>query len=176
MNWNVIIPVVGLLIAIAAFLFGQGILRRIRTPKDKIFCGVEVVKVPVPSSLTDEIKSIPRTYGAFWVYNIFVRNDSNKVCMNPIVNIDIHAHIIGHVVNETNEEKREIERCIETPQKGQLILKPKRLGPNSYVDLTIWGSGLVAIFEQVTVSFASDSDFILAPKYIGYLSKKEKFK
>lgn len=185
MNSNIIILIIGVVVAIAVFLFGQGILRKskgtevsqdkeVSEEKKQMFCGIEQIKLSIPSSLLDKMKSISQYGQTLWFFNIFVKNDSSSVCMNPVITIKLWAHIFGFVVNDTNEDKIEVENSITIPEWGVLNLKPKRIGPYSFIDITV-SADSVAILSEKTVSFSSDGDFELKTKFIYIRSGEERF-
>jgi len=207
MNWNIIILIIGLAIAVAVFLFGQGILRRTKEKKivkdkekavqeeeqfvqDKdqtaerkdeiveeenyIFCAIQQIKLEIPSSLRDRMKSILGSRDELYIHNILVKNEAYRVCMNPVITIRYLGDIFGHVVNDTNEDKKQMEGSIETPEKGRLAIKPKRLGSNSFVDLTVWSSN-DPFLDENAVSFSSDGNFRLRTKFISHYNWKDVF-
>lgn len=174
MKRNRIIPIIGLVIAAAVLLFGQGILRK-SFERKQIFCGIEQSELRIPSPLVDEMKTISTHWDKVYIYNIFVKNDSRSVCMNPIITIKLNGTILGYVVNETNEDKIEVEKSISIADERDLILRPIRLGTNSFIDLTVWTNFPVTLYEG-TVSFSSDSDYELKTGFISFRSGEEKFK
>jgi len=185
MSWNIIILIIGIVIAAAVFLFGQGILRKtgrkeiseekkVFEEKKRIFCGIEQIQVRIPSSLKDYMESIAEGLNKLWIYNVFVKNDSRSICMNPVITIKIGKTILGCVVNDTNEDKVEVEESVSIADEGLVILKPTRLGTNSFVDLTIWADWPAILMED-TVSFSSDGDFELKTKFISLRSGEKKF-
>ena len=180
MNWKRktkyiigIIIVVGL--PLADFLFGPGILPRLFERK-QIFCGIEQRELRIPSSLLDEMKSIVGYRDKIWVYNIFVKNDSRSVCMNPIITIRFWADILGHAVNETKEDKKEVEESISIDEEGVLTLKLKRLAAESFVDVTVWADSTILDDSDEKISFSSDSDFEMKTKLIWYSTNEKKFR
>ena len=128
--------------------------------------------MPIP--IVNEMKSMSMHRDKAYLYNIFVKNDSRSVCMNPIITIKLNGTILGYVVNDTNEDKMEVEKSISIADETDLILKLIRLGTNSFVDLTIWADAPVMLWEG-TVSFSSDSDFELKTKFISFRSGEKKF-
>jgi len=176
MNLSTVILIISVAIAVAGFLFGQGVVARVRKKRDYIFCGIEVMAVQIPTSLRDEMKSVCQHYEQFWLYNVFAKNDSNRACMNPILTISIAGSVVGHVVNDTNEDKKEVEQSLEWREPYNLLLKLKRLGPKSFVDFSVWVTGSYAGAGGKCISLASDSDFELRTKLIRRLGSKDRFR
>ena len=108
------------------------------------------------------------------IFSIYVKNDSDSLCTNPVITVKFDTAILGYVVNDTNEDKTQVEQSIVIPERGVLMLRPNRLGPSSFVDLTVW-TRPYSILSRDDVSFASDGSFKLRTRSIGHSSSKEKF-
>jgi len=143
--------------------------------KKQIFCGIEERELRIPSPLVDEMKSMAGRPGKVWIYDIFVKNNSRSVCMNPTITIRLWADILDYVVNDTNEDKIEVEESISIPEWGVLKLKPERIGSNSFIDITVWADSAETLSEE-TVSFSSGGDFELKTKFISFRSGAKRFK
>ncbi len=176
MELTTLIIIVGVVIAVAGFLFGHGVLTKDGTKKGCIFCGVEAVRLQIPRSLREAMTGILRGQEEFWPYNIFVQNDSKRACMNAILTITISGTVIGHVVNDTNEDKSEVEESVAWQAPRHLLIKLRRLGPKSFVDLSVWALGYFAIVGEKWISLASDSDFVLRTNVISRSSNKDRFR
>ena len=143
--------------------------------KKEIFCGLEEIRLNIPALFVSEMKSITRGPHNLWIHNVFVKNDSRRLCLNPVITIKLMPSIVGYVVNGTDADPRDKEQWIHVRNERDLILMPEKLEAGSFVDLTVWTNSPNVLGEDA-ILFSSDNDFEIKTKYILYRISEQRFK
>ncbi len=173
MSWKTLKLLVSLVVAAVILLLALIIVRSLT--KKEIFCGLEENRFRIPSLFVEEMKGITREEESLWIHSVFVKNDSRRTCLNPVVTIKLTPSVIGYVLNGTNADPRSKEQWIHIRNESDLILMPEKLAPASFVDITVW-TNAPNIAGESGISFSSGNDFEIKTKYILYRKNEERFK
>lgn len=155
------------------FLLVQGPLRKMA--RKEVFCGLEENRLNIPTLFVPEMRGITRGPTSLWIHNVFVKNHSRKVCLNPVMTIKFTPTVVGYFVNGTNADPRDKEQWIHVRDECDLILRPEKLAPASFVDVTVWTNS-PNILGESAILFSSDNDFELKTEYIVHRGNEKRFK
>jgi len=142
--------------------------------KKEIFCGLEENQLKIPTLFVREMKDITRGPDCLWIHNVFVKNDSRRVCLSPVVTIKLTPSIVGYMVNGQHADPRDKEQWIHVRNECDLIIMPDKLAPASFVDLTVWTNS-PNILGESAILFSSDNDFELKTEYIVHRGNEKRF-
>jgi hypothetical protein len=164
---------IGLVVAAVVLLLVLTIVRSLA--KKEIFCGLEENRFRIPSLFVEEMKGITREEESLWIHSVFVKNDSHRMCVKPVVTIKFTPSVIGYVLNGTDADPRSKEQWIHIRDESDLILMPEKLAPGTFVDITVWTNAPNMLGESA-ISFSSGNDFEIRTEYVLYRNNEERFK
>ena len=143
--------------------------------KKEIFCGLEESKLKIPALFVREMKGITRGPDHLWIHNLYVKNDSRRTCLKPVLTIKFGPAIVGYAVNGTDADPRDRGEWIHVRNECDLIVMPEKLAPASFVDLTIWTNS-PSILGERAILFSSDNDFEIKTEYVLHRTNEGRFK
>ena len=165
--------IITVVVAVVILLVALSIVRSLA--RKEIFCGLEENRLKIPGLFVREMKSITRGPDCLWIHNLYVKNDSRRTCLKPVLTIKFAPDIVGYAVNGTDADQRNKGEWIHVRNERDLILMPEKLEPASFVDLTVWTNS-PNILGESGILFSSDNDFEIKTKYTWYRTNEERFK
>lgn len=143
--------------------------------KKEIFCGLEENQLKIPALFVREMKGITRGPDCLWIHNLYLKNDSRRTCLTPVLTIKFAPDIVGYAVNGTDADPRDRGEWIHVRNECDLIVMPEKLAPASFVDLTVWTNSPNILGENA-ILFSSDNDFEIKTKYTLHRTNEGRFK